>query len=106
MHNKQQDKQTVRQSCDSLAHRDDAPHVPHLFEGNTPGQQLDEISGTDDGVRVVGFLCGANGHTSLNQVQRGFDVLQTEHRLLPTSVSCPRPPSRVSHHKLKICSFP
>lgn len=48
----------------------------YLVEGDTPGQQLDEISGSHDGVRVKRFLSGGNRDASLYQVQRGFDVLR------------------------------
>lgn len=51
-----------------------------LVEGNAPGQQLDQISGSQDDVRVEGFLRGRNGHAALDQVQRGFDVLREEER--------------------------
>lgn len=49
----------------------------HLFKWDTPGKQLDEISGSDDGIGVKRFLCGAHCDASLNKVQRSFDVLKT-----------------------------
>lgn len=48
----------------------------YLFEWDTPGEQLDEISGSHDGIWVKRFLSGANTNASLYQVQRGFDVLR------------------------------
>lgn len=59
------------QQCCVCEHSD-----AHLFEWDTPGQQLDQISGSHDGVGVKCFLSGANCDASLDQVQRGFDVLR------------------------------
>lgn len=47
----------------------------HLFKGDTPGQQLDQVSGLDDGIRIKRFLRGTNWNAALNQVQGGFDML-------------------------------
>lgn len=47
----------------------------HLFKRDAPGQQLDQISGLDDGIRVKRFLIGTHWDAALNQVQGGFDVL-------------------------------
>lgn len=69
-----------RQSTNHTAHDQQCPGCEHrdryLFEWDTPGQQLDEVSGSHDGVWVKCFLCGANCDASLDQVQRGFDVLR------------------------------
>lgn len=51
--------------------------IINLLERDAPGQQLDEISGSHDGVRVKRFLGGANCDASLDQIQRGFDVLRS-----------------------------
>lgn len=47
----------------------------YLLKRDTPGQQLDEISGSYDGVRVERFPSGADCHATFNQVQRRFYVL-------------------------------
>lgn len=47
----------------------------HLFKRDAPGQQLDQIPGLDDGIRVECLLRSTNWDAALNQVQGGFDVL-------------------------------
>lgn len=48
----------------------------HLLKRDTAGQEFDEISGSDDNIRVKCFLSGTNSHAAFNQVQRSFDILK------------------------------
>lgn len=48
----------------------------YLFKWDAPGQQLNEISSSYDGIRVKGFLSGGNCNAAFYQVQRSFYVLK------------------------------
>lgn len=51
----------------------------YLFKGNTPGQELDEISAFDDYVRVPRLPGCGHCHTPFNQVKAARETLPTNH---------------------------
>ena len=54
----------------------------YLLKRHTSSQQLDEVSGLDDEVRIPGLPSGRHSHTSFNQVQ------STRHTLDENSSIC------------------
>lgn len=65
----------VRDCMNQVGH-DEQSRGLYLLKWNAPRQQLNEVSGFHNGVRIECLLGGADSDTSLDQVQRGFDVLK------------------------------
>lgn len=50
-------------------------HDPEsLLIGHTSADELDDISGLDDWVRIPGFLCGSDDHGAFKQVEFELDA--------------------------------
>lgn len=62
--------------CVNQVGRDEQSRGLYLLKWNAPRQQLNEVSGFHNGVWIECLLGGADGDTSLDQVQRAFDVLK------------------------------